>query len=155
MGFEISDMWTICVYRAEPNASGGRDSLRCVAHNRAIQCEISEARVWDEGVGVSGISYANQREIIVPDLSSANLGSMFNLAGGARPYDGDRYRSIVCVPVVIHGQGKPWGVVVATSDRVNHFNTDEDGGPKAIEPARLLAAMVALAVVLCEGKSKA
>lgn len=149
LGFAQADHWTICIYRAVPNHVG-RDKLICAAHNRAIKCEINEARAWEEGVGVSGIAYANRQEIIVPNMHAAGLGSVFNIAAGARPYDSERYRSMAVVPVKVDGQQKPWGVVVATNDRYNHFTLDEGVGLQTAEAVRAVAGMVALAVAACK-----
>ena len=150
LGFAQADHWTICIYRAEPNHSG-RDKLVCAAHNRAIMCDISEARDWEEGVGVSGIAYANRQEVIVPNMHAAGLGSVFNIAAGARGYDSERYRSMAVVPIKVDGQQKPWGVVVATNDRYNHFTLDESVGLQTAEAVRAVAGMVALAVAVCKG----
>jgi GAF domain-containing protein len=148
LAFSQADCWTVCVYQAEPRADGGRDVLRCIAHTRAIPCEISQARVWEEGVGVSGIAYATRQEIIVPDMRAAGLGSVFNVASDTRDYDSDRYRSMAVVPVKVDGQLRPWGVVVATNDRENHFLLEEGGGLQSAEAVRALAGMVALAVAV-------
>lgn len=149
LGFAQSDRWTICVYRAEESDSG-RDRLTCISHNRAIKCDISKARNWEEGVGVVGIAYANRQEIVVPNMHLAGLGTVFNIAAGARDYDSDRYRSIAAVPIWVDGRAKPWGVVVATNDRFDHFGLDVDAGPPHVEGARLLSSMAALAVVVGE-----
>jgi GAF domain-containing protein len=151
LGFKQSDRWTICVYQAEATGTG-RDRLVCVAHHRAIRCDVSEARCWDEGVGVAGIAYANRQEVVVPDMQAAGLGSVFNIAAGARDYDEDRYRSIAAVPVRVDGRDKPWGVVVATNDRYGHFSLEEDLGAQTVEGVRLLAGMVALAATVCKSK---
>lgn len=151
LGFAQADQWTICIYRAVPNHAG-RDKLVCAAHNRAIMCEIAEARDWEEGVGVSGIAYANRQEVIVPNMHAAGLGSVFNIAAGARDYDGDRYRSMAVVPIKVDGQQKPWGVVVATNDRYNHFTLDEDVGLQTAEAVRAVSGMVALAVAVCKSE---
>jgi hypothetical protein len=84
INFTRSDQWTVCVYKAEA-VSGSPDILRCVAHNRAIECDISNARPWSEGVGVAGISYANGREVIVPDLRAGNLGEPVQCGRPAAP----------------------------------------------------------------------
>lgn len=149
LGFAQADQWTICVYRAVPN-HGGRDKLVCTAHNRAIMCDIAEARVWEEGVGVAGISFANRQEVIVPNMHAAGLGSVFNIAAGARGYDAERYRSMAVVPVKVDGQQKPWGVVIATNDRFDHFTLDKDVGLQTAEAVRAVAGMVALAVAVCK-----
>lgn len=150
LGFAQADHWTICIYRAVPNHAG-RDKLICAAHNRAIKCDIADARAWEEGVGVSGIAYANRQEVIVPNMHAAGLGSVFNIAAGARTYDAERYRSMAVVPVKVDGRQKPWGVVVATNDRYNHFTLEEDVGLQTAEAVRAVAGMVALAVAVCKG----
>ena len=149
MGFAQADRWTVCVYRAEETGTG-RDKLRCIAHNRAIKCPIENARSWEEGVGVAGIAYANRQEVVVPNMQAAGLGTVFNIAAGARDYDADRYRSMAAVPIRVDGMAKPWGVVVATNDRYGHFNLNEELGPQNAEGVRLLAGMVALAAVVCK-----
>jgi hypothetical protein len=151
LGFEQSDRWTVCVYQAEATGTG-RDRLVCVAHNRAIPSELSEARFWDEGVGVAGIAYANRQEVVVPNMQAAGLGTVFNIAAGARDYDEDRYRSVAVVPVRVDGREKPWGVVVATNDRYGHFNLEDELGAQTVEGIRLLAGMIALAATVCKGK---
>lgn len=148
-GFAQADRWTICVYRADETGTG-RDKLVCVAHNRAITCPLEEVRTWEEGVGVAGIAYANRQEVVVPSMQAAGLGTVFNIAAGEREYDADRYRSMAAVPILVDGRAKPWGIVVATNDRNGHFNLIEDLGPQNAEGARLLAAMVALAAVVCK-----
>lgn len=150
-GFDSPDIWTICIYRARP-ASGGAMELVCVAHNRALKCEISEARVWSEGVGVVGISFANTREIMIPDLISDGLGSMFKNGQQSRSYDAERYRSIVAVPIEVEGATRPWGVVVATSSQPGHFDPAYNDGFQNAEPARVLSGLVALAVAIAEGR---
>lgn len=148
-GFESSDIWTICVYRAVETA-GGTVDLVCKAHNRALKCEISEARVWSEGVGVVGISFSNAREIMIPDLISDGLGSMFKSGQQSRSYDAERYRSIVAVPIEVEGVVRPWGVVVATSNQPGHFDPSFDDGFQNAEPARVLSGLVALAVAISD-----
>lgn len=150
LGVAQADRWTICVYRAEETETG-RDKLVCIAHNRAIMCDVEKARTWEEGVGVAGIAYANRQEIVVPNMHHAGLGSVFNIAAGARDYDADRYRSMAAVPVRVDGLPKPWGVVVATNDRYGHFSLNDDIGPQNVEGVRLLAGMVALAAAICDG----
>lgn len=144
LGLRQEDRWTICIYKAEVNESGYND-LKCVAHLRRIQCDISKARSWREGVGVVGISFANRQEVIVPDMSAAQLGTIFNLASDTRDYDSDRYRSMAAAPIKIEGQKLPWGVVVATNDRVNHFDHLDETGLQTAEGVRLIAGLLAIA----------
>ncbi len=145
MNFQQSDQWTICIYKAESRPNE-RTLLKCLAQERAIKCELNEARIWEEGVGVAGICYANKVELIVPDLQANEIGSMFNVGDRQRQHDRSRYRSIVAVPILVDSLNHPWGVVVATSDTPGHFTTEGGPGLKTSEAARALASMVALAV---------
>lgn len=143
--FSIGDTWTICVYEAQNDRESGKVVLRCVAHDRSIQCDLDKARVWQEGNGVVGVAYSNAREIIVPDMSAPELGTTFDLRENSRDHDPERYRSMAAVPVMV-GSGKiPWGVVVATSNRPRHFHDEPVDGVATAEPVRAIAAMAALA----------
>jgi len=144
--FKIEDTWTICIYVAESNAESGKVFLRCVAHERKIRCEISEARQWQEGVGVAGVSYSMGNEIIIPDLSAPDLGTVFNLKSNTRDHDAGRYRSMVAVPISVGTDKIPWGIAIVTTDKPNHFSTERSDGVATAEPIRAIAAMSALAV---------
>ncbi|MEO8722148.1 MAG: hypothetical protein ABI395_01315 [Sphingobium sp.] len=150
MAFDQADLWTIGVYRAVPCPDEqNRALLKCVAHKRAIVCEVSEARVWKEGTGIMGVSYANSDEIIVPDLQIEGMRAVFGTSANTqRDYDQERYRSMIAVPIKVHGMVKPWGVVTATSDRVSHFSYDGAPGVRTDEGARVLANMIALAIAV-------
>jgi hypothetical protein len=148
-GFAQSDRWTVCVYKAFADPAGGRDVLVCVDHLRAIQCDVSKARRWSEGVGVAGVAYATREDIIVPNMHTFGIGSLFNVAGQSRDYDQDRYRTTAAFPIKVDSRDKPWGVVVATNDRYDHFNLDEGPGLQTSEAIRLVANMMALAVAVC------
>jgi hypothetical protein len=146
LDFEIGDTWTICVYEARRDQESGKVKLHCVAHDRTIQCEINEARIWQEGNGVAGVAYSTGSEIIVPDIYAPELGTTFALKENFRDHDKERYHSMIAVPVMV-GSGKiPWGVVIATSNRPRHFHDEPVDGVPTSEPARAIAAMVALAV---------
>ena len=119
---------------------------RCVAHARKIQCNIAEARQWEEGVGVAGVSYSMGNEIIIPDMSAPELGTVFNLNNNCRDYDAERYRSMVAVPIRVGANSVPWGVAVVTTDQPHHFSVQSSDGVPTCEPIRAIAAMAALAV---------
>lgn len=146
MDFAQSDQWTICVFKAVLG-EGGRAKLECVAHSRAIACEIEKARKWDEGVGVAGVSYSNAGEIIIPDMAADGLRTVFvSQRAETRDYDDERYRSMAAMPILVDGMDKPWGVVVCTSDQPGHFQPDGTTGAKTHEGGRALSGMIALAV---------
>lgn len=143
-GFASEDTWTICIYKAELEA--GQVMLRCVAHDRTIMCDMDTARRWPAGVGAAGVAYAQDDEVIVPDLLAPELGSIFSLGDRARDHDYARYRSIAAVPVDVGENCAPWGVVVVTSDRPGHFDPGDTDRLTTSEPARALAGMAALAI---------
>lgn len=155
MDFQQADQWTIGVYKAVPDPKEvNRSLLKCVAHKRAIECEVTDARVWKEGTGIMGVAFANGDEIIIPDLQAEGMAAVFGAAGNeSRIYDNDRYRSMVAVPIKVDGLDKPWGVVTATNDRVGHFSTKVPTGVRPEEGARALAGMVALAVAVLHSRN--
>jgi hypothetical protein len=110
--FAVGDTWTICIYEAQTSAESGKVILRCVAHDRTIQCRLEEARVWQEGNGVVGVAYSNAREIIIPDMYAPELGTTFDLKENARAHDRARYHSMVAVPIMVGSDRIPWGVAI-------------------------------------------
>lgn len=150
LDFAQSDLWTIGIYKAYPDEENpGKVVLKTIAQKRAINCEISEARVWKEGTGIMGVCYSSGDEIVVPDLQADGTKAVFGTsANEARPYDVVRYRSMAAVPINVVKLSKPWGVVTVTTDRVGHFHPDGDVGVRPDEAARALANMVALAVAM-------
>jgi hypothetical protein len=120
--------------------------LECIAHARKIQCDLSNARAWPEGVGVAGVAFSMKNEITIPDMNAAELGTVFKLNAEARTYDYARYRSMVAVPIRVGSDDIPWGVAVVTSDKPHHFNVEPSDGVPTSEPIRAIAAMAALAV---------
>ena len=154
-GFRQSDRWIIGVYRSELDTVTGRDQLRCLVHDRAIPCQVGQARSWPEGVGIAGIAYTNRREVVIPDLRAEGMQAIFGPQGFSNPFDADRYISMVSVPILVAGRSKPWGVVNATNDQADHFSADGRAGFKNDEPIRMLAAFCALAVAMYDAVDKA
>jgi hypothetical protein len=148
-GFALEEHWTIGIYIAEKDNESGKDQLRLVAHERSIQCDITQGRKWPVGVGVAGVAYAKAAEVIVPDLLDPALGSAFNLAERRKPGDEERYRSIAAVPIrKASDPASLWGIALATSDRPDHFDVDTSPGVQTAEALRALAGMVELVVRL-------
>lgn len=159
LGFELSHVWTICVYERVTPQGGGSDILKCIAHDRTHPCDISKARTWKYGVGVGGMALARNSEVVAPDIQAPEAGSVFAVDGETvKDLDRDRYRSLIGVPVHVGEDADPMGVVVVTSNQPEHFGAEEVDGVAPEEGARALAGIVALAVALCrsnEAKSKA
>jgi hypothetical protein len=146
-GFEMSDYHTICVYRRELSADGGAE-LHCKAHIRAIDCDLKKARVWKEGVGVAGASLAQRNEVIVPDLSAPELGTLYRIKD-LKPDDHTHYRSIVAEPISLDADGALWGILIVTSSKPGHFTVEDRS---YVNVAESLAGMISLAVKLTRAK---
>lgn len=146
-GFQLNEHYTICIYRAERDASSQRVTLRCAAHLRAIMCDVAVARPWPEGIGVAGMAYARNAEIVVPDLTAPELGTLYELPE-KRTDDDNKYRSIVGEPIVPEG-GELWGVLTATSSEPGHFSLDDR---RYVDVAQSLAGMIALAISVNRAK---
>ena len=100
LGFELSDTWTICIYRAEWNEDEQVRYLRLVAHHRSIECSLEGARLWREGLGVGGLALAKKDEIVIPDLDAPSTGTAFRLAD-SKPDDKLHYKSLFAVPIFV------------------------------------------------------
>jgi hypothetical protein len=145
LAHQPGDTWTTCIYQAGPDRESGKMILRCIAHDRSIPCDIAEARTWQEGIGVAGVAYSTAAEKIIPDMLAPELGTAFDLKEKARPYDRQRYQSMIAIPIMT-GSTPPWGVVVATSSRPGHFSDKAVDGVSTSVPVRAIATMTALAV---------
>jgi hypothetical protein len=149
-GFTMNDFYTICVYE-RVQVGGAAAELECKSHLRAIDCDLSKARKWKEGVGVAGTALARNEEIIVPDLQAPALGSLYNLPE-KKADDDVRYRSIVAEPISLDGKGQLWGVLVATSSNAGHFSLEDRS---YVDITQSLAGMISLAVKLVRSKTAA
>lgn len=146
--FSQRSEFTVCIYRAQTSQDGSR-VLHLIADKRAIPCDPARAREWPVGVGVAGNAFITSKEVIVPDLLSADLGSAFKMDDGMiRPWDQSRYRSMIAVPIVPANDSAPWGVVVGTSDIPGHFTPGKSNLPNALA-IRALAELAETAVVAC------
>jgi hypothetical protein len=143
LDFQVAQHWSIGVYRVETQDGGGR-VMRCVAQLRSIKCEVSEARLWPDGRGAGWIALTNGNDVVIPDIKSPAMGTIFD--GMLKSGDIDRFRSIAAVPIILAHSDEKWGAVVATSDQEDHFALDDRPGVRPIEGAKALAGMVALAM---------
>jgi len=155
LGFNLTDFWTVSIYKAVPSAETGSLLLQCVAQDRSIDCDISEARTWPLGVGVGGIALAKNDEVVVPDLADDKVGTAFRLEKSrVKAQDSERYRSMFVVPISAGVDKLPWGVAMATSNQPSHFGGDGRTGVKPEEAVRALAGITALAVEVCRKNSQ-
>jgi len=143
LGFQLDEHYTICIYVVEKSDDWHGRFLRLVAHARTIDCPIERARKWPLGVGVGGAALARGTDVVVPDLSSIEIGTLYT-ERQSKEGDEDRYRSMAAVPILLSEKDAPWGVVIGTSDRPGHFGTQP--GVSNVEAIRVVAGMVALVV---------
>ena len=107
-------------------------------------------------MGVAGMALAKDAEVAATDIWDPSVASVFGLNGAsASSTDKDRYRSLLAVPVRVGNESPPWGVVCASSNRPEHFQTfdpvDEDApAAQRVEALRALAGQVAMCVALCK-----
>lgn len=162
LGFEMEDTWTLVVYQKIVDPNDGCTYLECVAHDRSVDCEISKARRWREGVGVAGMALAKGDEVVAPDITHPAAVSLFSLNGDVlKAEDRKLYRSMFAVPIRVGNDEHPWGVVLASSDQPQHFlpaETSGDTGASAYraEALRALSGIAALCIAICRrnGESK-
>jgi hypothetical protein len=147
-GFRTGDLYTVSLYQARRAPDGCRFELHLVEDLRALPCDRTEARVWPEGRGATGIAFSKAAEIIVPDLTNPTARSIFDSPDLHKNYDDDRYLSIVAVPIMVQGDTHPWGIVASTNDLPAHFNHLDEDGIKNEEAIRALAHYAALAVAI-------
>ena len=146
----MRDFWTVCIYELICE----RRELRCIAHQRSVDCSIENARLWPVGVGIGGIAAARKVAVVCPDLYARDAGTALHLAEEMAEKDTDRehYRSMMAVPIMVGPENNLWGVVVATSSKPSHFG----GKALGLEPeetVRALAGIVALAVAVVSPKN--
>lgn len=145
MGFDLGGRWTITIYRAERQSLETK-LLRAIATDRAIPSDLSHSRTWVEGTGIAGACYSNRCQVVIPDLSRPGIKELFGTnANASKDEDLFSYRSMAAAPVDLDGQLEPWGVVVATSDDIGHFDAESLEAMRPDIVVKELAGMVALA----------
>lgn len=146
LAFNGGEHWTLSVFQAFPSSEAG-NVLKHIAGQRADRNdEVKEHRSWGPGEGAVGHCFQLERELIIKDTQDREAASLFHIpAHLMHPDDAQKYVSFAAVPIKVHSFAKPWGVLIASSDRPNRFLTDGSGnGDIQTEPLRMLAGMIAL-----------
>lgn len=154
-GFAAADQWTLCVYKAVEDTRSGEQKLKLIAHRRAIECKVEDARSWKVGVGVAGISYQRKRELVIPNMAEPGLDVVFEPGPNAREYDRTRYQSIISLPIFVNGREEPFGVVTATNDRVGYFSSQPLPEFRHDDPIRRFAELIGLVVGVRDAMGRA
>lgn len=106
-GFVASDRWNLAIYQWDTALS----SLRVVARRHDPRIDRRD-RVWQSGEGHVGATWAKSDVLVAADLTVTSAWS------NPADTDSENYRSAVAVPL---GYEPRWGVLVVTSDRLDHF----------------------------------
>lgn len=146
-GFEQDHRHTILIYQAVPD--GDDVVLKCIAQDRSIKCELSNAFAFPNGVGVPGLSYGRSRELLVSDLMEKESQAVFSIPGKVVE-DPTLYRSAIAIPVKLDPAKRPWGVLVTTIDQPDYFVGQNGGYLDHLTTARFLADAVSLLVAAAQ-----
>lgn len=107
-GFLPDDRWNLALYRWDATS----ECLAVVLRYVDPRIHVSN-RTWKSGEGHVGSTWQHDELLVAADLTVTESWV------ATHPTDGQNYRSAVAVPV--RRDGVPWGVLVVTSDRVDHF----------------------------------
>lgn len=153
--FEGGEDWTLSVYQAVIDS--GKVHLAHIAGQRADRSdEKREHRNWGIGEGVAGHAFQTGKELIIRNAYDSKSAGWIHVPDRLRREDDNvKYVSFAAIPVMIPSQSEPWGIVVATSDIENRFETDDEGnGDGGVEPLRMIAAQIALLATTAYVKSR-
>lgn len=87
-------------------------------------------REWGRGEGHVGKAFVDQRTIVTGDAQHPDAEPFSSVpTGKERTYDATAYRSFASVPIgpLLAEDLRPYGVLVATSDRVGRFGRENSG----------------------------
>ncbi len=124
-----SESWSFAVYLYSTN----RDLLVPVWRRKAKNHKSPRSdlgREWARGEGHVGKAFVDQRMIITGDAQHPDAEPFSAVpTSKERPYDRAVYRSFASVPIgpLLTSDGRPYGVLVATSDRVGRFSRENAG----------------------------
>ncbi len=145
LGCKAGERWTLTIYREE---DGVLVDMAVATVDLVAQLVPVPVRNWRVGHGFAGAAYDRDREIVLADAQTPSVLAMLNVPEGMlRTDDAIKYRSVAAVPIRVAGLEKPWGVVIATSDKPGRFDpSDNTEGALSAEAIRIFAGMLALLV---------
>ncbi|WP_024519358.1 GAF domain-containing protein [Bradyrhizobium sp. Tv2a-2] len=124
-GIREEEQWNFAVYLQEGS------ELHCLYYRRNFGQPGDVPRAWAIGAGHVGLAYQRDGELLTDDVASQEV--FQGVGDQQREYDRATYRGVasICVPDV--NDGRPIGVLVATSSRVGRFTQGN------VQPLRDLA----------------
>lgn len=116
-----------------------------------------DQRPWAKGQGFTGQAWLAKKSIGVADANAAGVREAYaqkpeDYPQELRDYkvrpDEERYRSFLCVPIMVGAEPEPWGILTVTSDAMGRFDHIEGDTPGSdnVQIMRLTAALIALLV---------
>jgi len=143
-----AEYFTIAVYQYEKTDQGA-EHLVYRAGLRPLGDDGSPHRTWGVGEGVAGHCYRRRKEIIIENINNGDADLLHVPEHLAKPDDATKFVSFGAIPIVVPHSDQLWGVLVVTSDEEQRFEKRGPAGINAeIEPARMLAGMIALLVAV-------
>jgi hypothetical protein len=147
LGFSSHEAWAVQVYTPQKNTKTHKLQMVCIGQLRAIDCELSETRKFDIGIGIPGQVLATKAEKVVGDVQAPQNKNVCELPEYLRKKDDETsIRSIACVPILYGQNPKIWGAICGTSAIPDHFSNDGHGLAR-VEVLRMLVSVLAIATV--------
>jgi GAF domain-containing protein len=139
-GFEAAEYWAVTVFR-EDEAQARMTKIAALWNDATTSTERS--RDWARGEGFTGVAWRNEAPVIVPDMESPGMADAYRVPHDKfREHDAWRYRSAASYPVIVHGA--VWGIVTATTDHAQRFDSETPDGMEAARTVEDIAAHIAL-----------
>ncbi|CAJ0867314.1 hypothetical protein AMST5_01942 [freshwater sediment metagenome] len=123
-GFGGSELWNFGVYLYSKKSDLLVPVWREKSRNHPSQ---GTGRTWERGQGHVGKSFADAQVIITGDALQPDVRQLWWApTGSEKPYDGEVYRSFASIPIgpIREDEKRPYGVLVATSDRLGRFDRE-------------------------------
>ncbi|HEY0105927.1 MAG TPA: GAF domain-containing protein [Rhizomicrobium sp.] len=118
--FEHGEMWNFAVYLWNDPIQRLEPLWREKARNHPSK---GPGRVWGSNEGHIGHAFRTRRELITSDAQMIEVAALMAGVGNEQPYDAQTYKSYVSEPILAQNPAsRPFGVLVATSNRVGRFD---------------------------------
>lgn len=143
LGVEGGERWTIHVFQYVP----ARTELVWLAGHGADRDRCAPGRqTWRPWEGFVGTAFMKNGETILANTAVDAAREMLITRQEKRsPHDPEHYRSIAAIPIRVGNRMFPWGVAIATSDRIGRFGgIDDETAGMNVDAVRAIAATVAL-----------
>jgi GAF domain len=123
-GFGGSEFWNFGVYLYSKDSDLLVPVWREKSRNHPSQ---GPGRSWERGQGHIGKCFADAQVIITGDALHPDVRQLWWApTGSEKPYDGEAYRSFASIPIgpIREEEKRPYGVLVATSNRLGRFDRE-------------------------------